>query len=148
MSESNVEARRYVDDLAFQLRLRDVPGERVGQILAEVQSHLDDSGESPADAFGPPAEYAKTLAAAVPAPKPNLAIIVAICGSLGSFGGFLILNGVFGLLGWEAPLFGLPAWVWIVVGVACLAGLFIYARSLNDPIIDPRSGREFKLPRR
>lgn len=48
----------YRQALMLALRLRDVPGDRIGEILAEVESHVSDTGENPTEAFGPPREYA------------------------------------------------------------------------------------------
>jgi hypothetical protein len=33
----------YLDNLTVQLRLLDVPGDRIGQILAEVETHVADT---------------------------------------------------------------------------------------------------------
>jgi len=49
------------------LRLLDLPGERIGQILAEVETHFGDTGLNPVEAFGEPGEYAATYAATAPA---------------------------------------------------------------------------------
>lgn len=53
----------YLDNLTIQLRLLEIPGERIGQVLAEVETHVADTGLDPADAFGEPGEYAATYAA-------------------------------------------------------------------------------------
>ena len=37
----------YLDNLLIQLRLRDVRGDRIGQILAEVETHVADTGLDP-----------------------------------------------------------------------------------------------------
>jgi hypothetical protein len=56
----------YVRDLVVALRARDVPGPRIGEVIAEVEDHLAESGEAADDAFGTPEEYAATIAAALP----------------------------------------------------------------------------------
>ena len=56
--------RRWCDDFVLELRLRDVPGARIGDHLAEVESHCIETGVDPEDAFGDPAEYAHEVAAA------------------------------------------------------------------------------------
>jgi len=56
----------YVRDLVVALRTRDVPGPRIGEVIAEVEAHVSESGETPAEAFGPPDEYAATIAATIP----------------------------------------------------------------------------------
>lgn len=58
----------YLDNLLLQLRLRDVSGDRIGQILAEVETHVTDTGQDPVHAFGEPGEYAATYAAAAGSP--------------------------------------------------------------------------------
>ena len=51
-------ATRYVERLVLELRQRDVPGDRIGEVVAEVEAHVAESGETPEEAFGPPGEYA------------------------------------------------------------------------------------------
>jgi hypothetical protein len=45
-----------------------VPGERIGQILAEVEAHVADTGADPVEAFGEPGEYAATYVAVAASP--------------------------------------------------------------------------------
>lgn len=47
--------------LLLELRMRDIPGTRIGEIMAEVDSHCADSGEDPRDAFGDPLAYARSF---------------------------------------------------------------------------------------
>jgi len=56
------EVRRYCDDLLLALRMRDVPGRRIGEVLTEVRAHLAESGEAPEEAFGTVEDYAAALA--------------------------------------------------------------------------------------
>ncbi|NIZ90400.1 hypothetical protein [Kineococcus rubinsiae] len=56
-------AERYCDELLLALRMKDVPGNRIGEVLAEVRDHLASSGEDPVDAFGMPQDYADALTA-------------------------------------------------------------------------------------
>jgi hypothetical protein len=58
----------YVDQLTLELRRRDVPGIRIGEVIAEIEAHIAESGDSPLDAFGPPPQYAATVAAALGPP--------------------------------------------------------------------------------
>lgn len=61
----------WVDAFVLEARLRDVPGRRIGDALAEIDAHCRDSGE-PADvAFGDPLAYARTVAETFPAPRPR-----------------------------------------------------------------------------
>jgi len=61
---------RWVDAFVLEARLRDVPGERIGDALAEVGAHCRDSGEPAGEAFGDPAAYARAVAETYPAPRP------------------------------------------------------------------------------
>ncbi|NOJ60205.1 hypothetical protein [Arthrobacter sp. 260] len=56
------EQRKWLEDFIVELRLRDVPGDLIGDAVSTVEAHLQDTGESPIDAFGPPDEYAENLA--------------------------------------------------------------------------------------
>ncbi|GAA2338773.1 hypothetical protein GCM10009854_13880 [Saccharopolyspora halophila] len=53
----------YRQDLLVALRLHEISGERVGEVLAEVEAHVDETGEDPVEAFGTPREYARQVAA-------------------------------------------------------------------------------------
>lgn len=53
--------RSWLDAFVVELRLRDVAGDRIGDALAEVDSHCAESGESAAEAFGDPVAYARSL---------------------------------------------------------------------------------------
>lgn len=54
--------KTYFDDLVIHLRLRRVPGDEIGALLEEARHHLQVSGESPEEAFGPVEDYARDLA--------------------------------------------------------------------------------------
>ncbi|MDH5151625.1 HAAS signaling domain-containing protein [Kocuria palustris] len=56
--------RRWCDDFILELRLRDVPGPRIGDHLAEVESHCIETGADPQEAFGDPREYAREVGGA------------------------------------------------------------------------------------
>ncbi len=60
MDASRNEAlKAYETELVMALRVQRVPGERIGEVVAEVQAHVADSGEDPTVAFGPAQQYAK-----------------------------------------------------------------------------------------
>lgn len=99
---------RYLQQLSGELVGRGLPGERVGQVLAEVDEHVTDSGEDPAQAFGPPAEYAQRVAEVAgplpPSPTQHVprALLVAAVSTAGTL---LSAEGVLALLGGgPAPL--------------------------------------------
>ncbi|MDR1264479.1 MAG: hypothetical protein LBK42_02650 [Propionibacteriaceae bacterium] len=53
--------RAWATDFVWELRLGTVSGEDIGAALAEVESHVTDSGMAAAEAFGDPAAYARSL---------------------------------------------------------------------------------------
>ncbi|MFC7341399.1 HAAS signaling domain-containing protein [Saccharopolyspora griseoalba] len=53
----------YRQDLLVALRLHEISGERVGEVIAEVEAHVAETGEDPVQAFGAPREYARQVAA-------------------------------------------------------------------------------------
>jgi len=63
------EHQAWCDDLVVELRLGDVPGPVIGERLAEVEAHCTETGESPQQAFGEPADYARQVLEA-DAPDP------------------------------------------------------------------------------
>lgn len=58
--------KSWCDDFVMELRLMDVPGDVIGDRLAEVEAHCAESGETPDEAFGEPVAYAKTVGAESP----------------------------------------------------------------------------------
>lgn len=89
----------YLDNLTIQLRLLDVPGDRIGQILAEVETHVADTGLDPVDAFGEPGEYAETYAAQAPvSPERGWRSELGIA-ALGAPASSAAFEGVFHLTG-------------------------------------------------
>jgi hypothetical protein len=51
----------WSEELLLELRLQGVSGARIGAVLAEVDSHVAESGEPAAEAFGHPVAYARSL---------------------------------------------------------------------------------------
>ncbi|SDR16300.1 HAAS signaling domain-containing protein [Actinopolyspora saharensis] len=85
-------SEKYRNELMFALRVRDVPGDRIGDVLAEVETHVAESGEDPVEAFGTPGEYAARVAEefgpaggsprrAVLRPGVLLVCALALCGA-------------------------------------------------------------------
>lgn len=56
--------KAWRDDFILELRLLSVPGDRIGDALMTVESHVAESGESAQEAFGEPKPYAREIAAA------------------------------------------------------------------------------------
>ncbi len=86
----------YVNQLVLELRMRDVPGDRIGQVIAEVEAHVAESRETPAEAFGSAEEYADRVSATLgrPAAKRHRGLLVAWPVSLAAM---LTTDGVAGL---------------------------------------------------
>lgn len=49
----------YYNDLAFQLRLRQVPEPQIAETLREVRNLSEESGQDPQEQFGPASTYAE-----------------------------------------------------------------------------------------
>ncbi|MHB1472081.1 MAG: hypothetical protein ACYDDU_12705 [Dermatophilaceae bacterium] len=128
----------YLDNLLLQLRLRDVPGERIGQILAEVETHVVDTGLDPVVAFGEPGEYAATYAAAAaPASAPTFGRLRGWLRHLGvavvvAFGGVAIGEGAFHLTG-SVDLTARLLGTWLAtVAVGLVAVHLVFALLASD----------------
>jgi hypothetical protein len=156
----------YLDDLILELRMLDVPGEHIGQIEAEAENHLAESGQAPEVAFGPARNYARELWSREDRQLPGqvdtknpFALLVNGMGAadwaiaLVSFvfttlGAAALLNGALAALFGVGTFLGLPAWVLMAVGVLLLGAFFLGARRLDDPIVDPRTGARVDFDRR
>jgi len=156
----------YLDDLILELRMLDVPGERIGEIIAEAENHLAESGQSPEAAFGPVRSYARELWSRddrrLPEPvdtKNPFAMLVSGMGTkdwaiaiaslvLSAAGAAVLLNGALALLFNVHTILGLPSWALIALGVLLLGAFALGTRRLNDPIVDPRTGARITFDRR
>lgn len=135
----------YQQQLLLHLRLRDLPGPRIADVLAEVDAHTADTQEDPYEAFGPPKQYAAAVAASSGAKGGWRAWLsaqqVAIAVASGA-GGYLLAGGVLGLGAGERGALGLPATLSVVLGLAlwALVGLQLHRRRADDRVLDPRTG--------
>lgn len=141
----------YRERLLLALRVRDVPGDRIGEVLAEVEAHVAETGEDPVDAFGTPRRYADQVVGVSGrrgrwhldrATVVSSLVIAAVSFAAMS----LTVGGVLGVVGDGAPgPFGIPAGVELVLGLVLaavvLTGLVRYTRRMDDPVVDPRSGQ-------
>ncbi|MFW3169757.1 HAAS signaling domain-containing protein [Geodermatophilus sp. CPCC 206100] len=126
----------YRRELLFALRMRHVPPQRIGEIIAEVESHVADTGESPLEAFGPAKEYAAGFAGPRPRGARTAGVVLTL---LGAACGWLIATGVFAMVHHESVA-GLPAWVAVAVGALLwVPALFTQLRR-QAPVPDPRTG--------
>ncbi|OMQ16027.1 hypothetical protein A7K94_0205335 [Modestobacter sp. VKM Ac-2676] len=151
---SNDTEQSWRDDLLLRLRMRDVPGARIGEVLAEVQSHVAETGEHPREAFGPPKEYADRVADAIGAP-PSQGWRDAVHGVswrdwvttlVIGISSFLLADALFGLGAGGTAVFGLPAWAVSLVAAltlgACVARVVhtMRAEASGARVTDPRTG--------
>jgi hypothetical protein len=91
-SSVSASADRWQRDVALLLRLRGVDGTRIGDVLAEVDAHCADSGQTPQEAFGDPAGYAASLHLQTAKPTswsttvvlPVLALVIGVNLALGA----------------------------------------------------------------
>jgi hypothetical protein len=124
-----IRARRLMDpwrdNLIIELRLREVPGDRIGQVLAEVDGYCTDSGQTPTEAFGDPITYAQSLIDVhAPGRHPGDAVRKVL---LPTAQAFATLAGVFALLsGMDGLVHSDPAEVTAgqLVGVAAGTAMF------------------------
>lgn len=144
----------YRNDLLLALRLRDVPGPRIAEVLAEVESHVGETAEDPRETFGEPKVYAEQVAAAIGlAGRGGLrGWLLALKGEAGLLGllslggGWLLPTGLFHLgAGTDGPagipavgLLTLGALLWLVVGWRLRGQL----TSPTDRVLDPRTGAD------
>jgi len=144
----------YTDDLVFELRMLEVPGTRIGEILAEVQSHIAETGEDPVDAFGPVKDYARERAGLEVAAQQGGFLtrlfhghwLMFLAGLAYTFiAARLMIGGGMALASerFESP-FGLNPWAALIIGVVLLAawGVWLLRLLKADPIVDPRTGRQ------
>lgn len=74
----------WAQELTVELRLRGASGKSIGETLAEVDSHCAESGETAAESFGTPADYAQQLQLPELAQRetPQLMTVVPILGQI------------------------------------------------------------------
>lgn len=92
--------KKYRDELMVALRMHEISGARVGDVLAEVEAHVTETGEDPVEAFGRPREYAAQVAAQLDRSTGkrsglDVAASVAAVAALTMFGSDYLLDGLF-----------------------------------------------------
>ncbi len=152
------EVQTYSNELLFALRMRGVPGPKIAEALAEMHSHLTETGESPRESFGSPQAYADEIAAALGGPDSSVPLwrsiltwSTAAYGIGGWVGTWLLLDGLRAATsGQRAPLH-LPASASVLLGLAMLAALAVafgrLARRPDTQVLDPRTGEDMTPPR-
>jgi uncharacterized membrane protein YiaA len=115
--------RKWRDELVYHLRMADVPGDRIGDILLEVESHIAETREEPGDTFGSPKEYAKSRAGVLPS-KPDEehedlgVLMIALFAFVGSF---TFVSGALAAGRGEESVYFLNPWIVTVIGAGILA---------------------------
>lgn len=153
----STDLRTYTDELLLALRLRDVPGPQIAEALAEVHSHVRETGEDPREAFGPPRAYAVEVAEALgragePPPlwRGVLTWSTAAYALAGAGGTWLLLDGALALADGGRGALGLPPLVCLLLGLGILAGMAVaLARLAGDDdvaVLDPLTGEDMTAP--
>ncbi|WP_116113041.1 hypothetical protein [Austwickia chelonae] len=112
---------RWMEDLLLSLRLRELSGRRIGEVMAEANAHCEASGEDAREAFGAPEEYAKSL----DFPGQQRAARRVESSDLW-WGGAMVLGGALASWGGSAAVQGQPMTLHLghLGTVALLVGLF------------------------
>lgn len=133
---TRTDQQRYLTDLTTALRLRNISGARIGEILAEVEEYTAESGRDARESFGPPREYARQFEPAAGEPTGRSWGRGAWTGILtAGIGGWLLAAGAFA--GMRADeVIGLSGWWAAAIGGAIL--LITFSLMPIDLIVDPR----------
>lgn len=141
---------RYQQELTVALRSRRLPGPRIAEALAEVESHVLESGEDPRSAFGEPADYAAELAGALGRRRPDrMPMLIRRHGAvvlLAVVGTGLVTRGLFEIAAGRTG----PPWAPMAMGQILLLALGVWvvrrARRRGDRVLDPRTGVDMSPP--
>jgi hypothetical protein len=135
--------------LIDQLRTNEVSGQDIGDILTEVAVHVQETGETPQEAFGDPVTYAERRGTpALPSPHPYLGMSMgATTGYIVSgIGGVMAAGAAWALGAGDARWGPLPTWLALVVGlVLMLVPLWVLK---PDLVTDPRTGKPLVAERK
>lgn len=133
----------WKEKLVEHLRRLNVATPIMGDILAEIDSHLADSGDGPERAFGSPMDYAESRGlASIPSPKPWWQHALRTIGL--TVGSWLLIESLFSM-GTNRSRLLLPELSNVVVLVLGLVGIVIgilFAR--QDYVHDPRTGKRIR----
>ncbi len=126
----------YRQSLVLALRLQEVPADRIGEIVAEVESHVADTGEDPTEAFGTPREYAASLTDEHRKPPWWWTTTTLV---LAAAAGWLIGQGAFAVLLGE-PYLGRSGWLWLGIGIVVGIPPAVMVSRRSREVRDPRTG--------
>lgn len=110
---------KWRDSLVYHLRMKEIPGDRIGDILLEVDTHLQESGETPEVAFGDAKSYARTRVESMPAKVTDDSSVLTIA-ALAFVGSALYVDGAWSLGDRTDAFFGLNPWIAFVLGAAVI----------------------------
>lgn len=113
----------YTQALITQLRLRHVPGPVIGQVVAEVESHVRETGEDPIEAFGQPGSYSAQFAGRRrPVGRWGWLSLDDVTLTMAMVGAFVLLHGVLNLGDTVDVTTSIASWVALVVTYALVVG--------------------------
>jgi hypothetical protein len=141
--------------LILALRREGVTGSDIGVIVAEVESHLEASGEKPEGAFGEPAGYARQRAhgsrhvvkrGPVLPDSPRWPLwglegtsLIELGMMLAAAAGSILVGTAAWALGSGHGSIGfLPAWLALILGLVLAGGPLLFLP--DERIVDPRNG--------
>lgn len=118
--------RRWREDFTLEQRLLGVPGDRIGEALLTVESHVLDSGETAEEAFGDPRAYARAVTGPTPSEPGPLSGRFLVSLLAGLLGLALVPRGVGALLD-GGGVTVTSGDLWVLVLLLCLTGLVVMA---------------------
>lgn len=90
---------KWAEGFIVELHLLHIEGARIGAALSEVESHCSESGQSAQDAFGKPAEYARSLRLPVERDDWKRAMLVPLAPVVVQVVGMLVFSWSMGAVG-------------------------------------------------
>ncbi|MBD0859964.1 hypothetical protein IA539_01890 [Gordonia sp. zg691] len=135
---------KYTAELVKELRENGVAGKVIGDAVAQVESHVAEGGDEPADVFGTPREFAKQLARGHKKSVGWPLYVASVILTVG--GGIFLLRGIFGAIQDRQLLWGIPPAVGIIVGTLSILAWITLMIIAADPIKDPRRRKNVSYP--
>lgn len=123
----------YTQALTVQLRLRKVPGPAIGQIVAEVESHVRETGEDPIEAFGQPGIYSAQFTSdrGTRGQRARASLLNAAVPTVAITGALMIGESLSGLTGVVRLTANMPL-LWLATGLA----FALVMRRVDDVVAD------------